>query len=165
MVHSKHSISVDASRKTFKKFLLSKGLRVTNRRLFIFDAANHQTHHFTAEELIDHSCTIDKSISRATVYRTIPLLVQSGVIREINVGHDHKYYITNKETDTFQAQLICNDCEKIFETDAPFMEWYGKAVSKKLGMEVTTQRLQVEAACTEYRKSHFCRKKSGVTEP
>ena len=50
---------------------------------------------------------------------------------------------------TFQAQVICLDCDKIFEIDAPFMEWYGKTVADKLALEVETQRLQVSAHCTE----------------
>ena len=43
--------------------------------------------------------------------------------------------------------MICVDCEKIFEIDAPFMEWYGQTVASKLGLEIVDQRLQVSARC------------------
>ena len=49
----------------------------------------------------------------------------------------------NRNTRAFQAQVICVDCEKIFEIDAPFMEWYGQTVASKLGLEVVDQRLQM----------------------
>ncbi|MFU8847958.1 MAG: Fur family transcriptional regulator [Opitutales bacterium] len=132
---------------TFKDFLASKGLRVTNQRLAIFDAAYAYSDHFTAEDLLDKAREIDSSVSRATVYRALPILTESGLIREVDVGRDYKFYMANKNATTFQAQVICLDCDKIFEIDAPFMEWYGKTVAEKLGLQVESQRLQVSARC------------------
>lgn len=134
-------------RETFKDFLASKGLRVTNQRLAIFDAAYGHEDHFTAEDLLENARRIDDSVSRATVYRALPIMTESGLIREVDVGRDYKFYMANKNAATFQAQVICLDCDKILEIDAPFMEWYGKTVADKLGLEVESQRLQVSARC------------------
>jgi Fur family ferric uptake transcriptional regulator len=134
-------------RETFKDFLASKGLRVTNQRLAIFDAAYNHSDHFTAEDLLENARQIDDSVSRATVYRALPILTESGLIREVDVGRDYKFYMANKNATTFQAQVICLDCDKIYEIDAPFMEWYGKTVAEKLGLTVESQRLQVSAHC------------------
>jgi Fe2+ or Zn2+ uptake regulation protein len=135
-------------RETFKDFLASKGLRVTNQRLAIFDAAYDHPDHFTAEDLLENARQIDDSVSRATVYRALPILTESGLIREVDVGRDYKFYMANKNATTFQAQVICLDCDKIYEIDAPFMEWYGKTVAEKLGLTVESQRLQVSARCS-----------------
>ncbi len=147
-------------RETFKDFLTSKGLRVTNQRLAIFDAAYEHPDHFTAEDLLDRAREIDDSVSRATVYRALPILTESGLIREVDVGRDYKFYMANKNATTFQAQVICQDCDKIFEIDAPFMEWYGKTVADKLALNVESQRLQVTARCEELRATGVC-KRSG----
>mgnify|MGYP001078062713 CR=1 FL=1 len=147
-------------KETFKDFLTSKGLRVTNQRLAIFDAAQEQTDHFTAEDLLDRSREIDDSVSRATVYRALPILTESGSIREVDVGRDYKFYMANRSATAFQAQVICTDCEKIFEIDAPFMEWYGKTVAEKLALNVQDQRLQVTAKCEELKAAGIC-KRSG----
>ncbi len=152
----KKILDIDGIRETFKEFLTSKGLRVTNQRLAIFDAAYQYEDHFTAEDLLDKSRKIDNSVSRATVYRALPILTESNLIREVDVGRDYKFYMANKKANTFQAQVICLDCEKIFEIDAPFMEWYGKTVADKLALEVDTQRLQVSAHCTELRTANLC---------
>ncbi|MGE9293510.1 MAG: Fur family transcriptional regulator [Puniceicoccales bacterium] len=144
---SEQSVEIENPRDTFKKFLVSKGLRVTNQRMAIFDAAFELNDHFTAEDLLDRSRQLDDSVSRATVYRSLPILTESGLIREIDVGHDNKYYHSNRQARTFQAQVICEDCGKIFEVDAPFMEWYGKTVCDKLNMKPESQRLQVTAHC------------------
>lgn len=139
------TLIVDKPLETFKDFLSARGFRVTNQRLAIFEAAFNHPEHYTAEDLLDSSRAIDSSVSRATVYRTLPILVESNLVREVDVGRDFKYYMANKETKTFQAQVICAETDTIYEVDAPFMEWYGKAVAEKLGMEPISQRLQVIA--------------------
>lgn len=134
-------------KKAFKQFLISKGLRVTKERFVILEASFNHSEHFTAEELLLNSKALDGSVSRATIYRTLPLLIESGLVREVDVGRDYKYYMAEKGTKTFQTQVVCTDCDKIFEVDAPFMEWYGKTVSDKLGMAPLSQRLQINSAC------------------
>ena len=100
--------------------------------------------------------SLDETVSRATIYRCLPLLVESGVVRKVDVGHDNKFYALNDTTETFKAQVICEDCDRIFDVDAPFMEWYGKNVSEKLGLHAKDQRLQVHAKCPNYGKSGAC---------
>ena len=147
-------------RETFKKYLVSNGLRVTNQRIAIFDAAYSYPGHFTAEDLLDRSREIDDSVSRATVYRSLPILTESSLIREVDVGRDYKFYMANKDAKAFQAQVICLDCDKIFEIDAPFMEWYGKTVADKLELDVESQRLQVTARCTVQKLQGACNRSS-----
>lgn len=155
---SSESPNSESIRETFKDFLNSKGLRVTNQRLAIFDAAYEHPDHFTAEDLLDRAREIDDSVSRATVYRALPILTESGLIREVDVGRDYKFYMANRNANTFQAQVICMDCDKIFEIDAPFMEWYGKTVADKLKLNVESQRLQVTARCSELQASGSCQR-------
>ena len=154
------TISINKVKDTFKEFLVSKGLRVTNQRLAIFDAAYTCEDHFTAEDLLERVRKIDSSVSRATVYRALPVLTESNLIREVDIGKDYKFYMANKKAHAFQAQVICLDCDKIFEIDAPFMEWYGKTVADKLALEVSNQRLQVSARCVELVAANVC-KRSG----
>lgn len=141
----------------FKSYLSKSGFRVTNQRLAIFEAAHCCDQHFTAEDLLEQARAIDNSVSRATVYRTLPILTESELVREVDVGKDYKYYMANRESNPFQAQVICVNCDKIFEIDAPFMEWYGKTVAEKLGLEVVSQRLQVTARCPRQEGVSICK--------
>jgi Fur family ferric uptake transcriptional regulator len=142
----------------FKEHLAKEGLRVTNQRQAIFDVIFAAESHFTAEDLLTLSRERDSSISRATIYRTLPLLVDCELVREIDVGKDYKYYMAVKCEAVFKAQVICTDCDQIFEVDAPFMEWYGKTVSEKLGLEVSSQRLQVHGSCIAKKEGKRCTK-------
>ena len=150
-------MSIPAAREKFRHFLTEKGLRVTNQRLAIFDAAFAQPEHFTAEQLLDFARVIDDSVSRATVYRTLPIMTESALLREVDIGSGEKYYRPNTGSATSQvAQVVCVDCDKIFEISAPFMEWYGATVSSKLGLTPVSQRLQVTAQCDSFRRSGTC---------
>jgi Fur family ferric uptake transcriptional regulator len=153
-------VSNDAARDKFKSHLATKGLRVTNQRLAIFEAAFAQRDHFTAEELLDHARAIDDSVSRATVYRTLPIMTESALLREVDIGKNLKYYRPNADNNTQVAQVICMDCDKIFEISAPFMEWYGNSVSTKLGLTPVTQRLQVSAHCDNFRRTGACKNRN-----
>ena len=54
------------------------------------------------------------------------------------------------------AQVVCLDCDRIFEIGAPFMSWYGNSVSSKLGLTPVSQRLQVSARCDALRDTGTC---------
>ena len=150
----------DATREQFKSYLSKKGLRVTNQRLAIFDAAFAQADHFTAESLLDHAREIDDSVSRATVYRTLPIMTESALLREVDIGTGEKFYLRNPKNNAQMAQVVCMDCDRIFEISAPFMEWYGSTVSSKLGLTPVSQRLQVSAHCNLLRDQGTCKNKA-----
>lgn len=152
-------VSVDAARQKFQAYLSQKGLRVTSQRLAIFDAAFAQKEHFTAEELLDHARAIDDSVSRATVYRTLPIMTESALLREVDIGKGEKFYLASSGS-TQVAQVYCVDCDKIYEISAPFMEWYGSTVSSKLGLRPISQRLQVSAQCMAFRDRGACPNRS-----
>ncbi len=148
-------MSVEAARAKFQSYPSEKGLRVTSQRLAIFDAAFAQKEHFTAEDLLEHARKIDDSVSRATVYRTLPIMTESALLREVDIGRGEKLYLAATGS-TQVAQVVCVDCDRIFEISAPFMEWYGSTVSSKLGLKPVSQRLQVSAQCIAFRERGSC---------
>lgn len=150
-------MSLSAARDSFRAFLSRKGLRATAQRFAILDAALAQSEHFTAEQLLDYARKIDDSVARATIYRTLPLMTECALLREVDIGTGEKYYRTNRNGgDTQVAQVVCLDCDRIFEISAPFMSWYGSTVSSKLGLTPVTQRLQVSAHCNVFRETGAC---------
>ena len=152
-------VSTPEARETFEKYLRLKGLRVTEQRKAIFETAVAQKEHFTAEELLDRVRAVPKAkyVSRATVYRTLPVMTESALLREVDIGSGEKFYMPNAGRSTQVAQVVCLDCDRIFEISAPFMEWYGSTVSSKIGLTPVSQRLQVSARCDSLRQTGACR--------
>src|SRR2546425_11744000 len=83
------------AKRRFMDFLAQKNLRLTAQRQAIIETAFSTRQHFTAEQLLEWSRRRDKSVSRATVYRTLPLLTESGLVREMDFGKDYKFYDPN----------------------------------------------------------------------
>jgi hypothetical protein len=76
---------------------------------------------------------IDRSVSRATVYRTLPLLVECGVLKEMDFGKDYKFYDPNYAEHPHHNHIICQDCEKIVEFESEKLEKLESEISEKLG--------------------------------
>src|SRR5689334_25167172 len=103
----------NAAKQKFLAFLEQKNLRITAQRRAIIDTVFSTEEHFTAEQLLGWSRQRDKSVSRATVYRTLPLLIESGLVREMDFVKDYKFYDPNYADHPNHNHIICNDCEMI----------------------------------------------------
>ena len=155
----------DADRKCAKRrfmdFLAQKNLRLTAQRQAIIETAFGTQKHFTAEQLLAWSRRRDKSVSRATVYRTLPLLTESGLVREMDFGKDYKFYDPNYAEHPHHNHIICQDCEKIVEFESEKIEKLENEISHRLGFAVRAHRLQITASCEELKKLGACKKKGG----
>src|SRR5206468_8779923 len=117
----------------FIDFLAQKNLRLTAQRQAIVNSAFSTRQHFTAEQLLDWSRRRDKSVSRATVYRTLPLLTESGLVREMDFGKDYKFYDPNYAQHPNHSHFICQDCDKIVEFESDKIARLESEISPKLG--------------------------------
>src|SRR2546421_11331658 len=147
------------AKKRFIDFLERKNLRLTAQRQAIVQTAFSTRQHFTAEQLLEWSRERDKTVSRATVYRTLPLLTESGLVREMDFGKDHKFYDPNYAHRPHHNHIICQDCDKIVEFESDKIEKIENEISHRLGFSVKAHRLQITAACEELKKLGACKKK------
>jgi len=147
------------AKKKFMEFLGGKNLRITSQRQVIIDTAFSTDEHFTAEQLLEWSRKKDRSVSRATVYRTLPLLTESGLVREMDFGKDHKFYDPNYAHHPNHNHIICQDCEKIVEFDSEKIDKLEDEISHRLGFSIKTHRLQITGSCDELKKLGACKKK------
>lgn len=142
-------------------FLQLKGLRRTSQREVIIQAAFGTTDHFTAEELWEKARDIDPSTSRATLYRTLSLLVESGMLREIDLGRDQKCYDPNFIDHPHHNHLICTDCQKVIEFEDPHLEVLEDCITRRLGFSPSNKGVRVEASCDILRETGKCERRSG----
>src|SRR6476660_2354596 len=123
-------------KRRFIDFLTQKNLRLTSQRQAIIDSVFSTEQHFTAEQLLEWSRQRDRTVSRATVYRTLPLLTESGLVREMDFGKDYKFYDPNYADHPNHSHLICQDCEKIVEFESEKIDQLESEISHKLGFAV-----------------------------
>ena len=146
-------------RERIYEFLSTKGLRKTVQRDAIIEAAFGTTEHYTAEELLVMSKKIEPSVSRATVYRTLPLLVECGVLKEMDFGKDYKFYDPNYIDHPAHNHLICVDCSKIVEFEDRNMDTLENCITKRLGFSPANKIVRIEATCDELKAKGVCSNK------
>ena len=146
-------------RKRIYDFIAQRGLRKTTQRDAIIEAAFSTTEHYTAEELLLMARKVDRSVSRATVYRTLPLLVECGVLKEMDFGKDYKFYDPNYVEHPHHMHLICQDCNKIVEFEDQHIELLEDCITKRLGFSPASKSVRIEATCDQLKSMGACKNK------
>src|SRR3989338_5610565 len=100
--------------KLFSDFLDKKDLKLTSQRRTILHTALGTNGHFSAERLLELSKKRDRTISKATVYRTLALLKKSRILEEQDFGDGRKIYERGLER-RHHDHLICIKCGRIIE--------------------------------------------------
>ena len=137
-------------------FIERKGLRRTGQRDKIARAVFSKDEHFTAEELYDRVRRSDSGISRATVYRTLSLLVEADLLREIDLGENQTTYDPNFLDKPSHNHLVCIDCGKVVEFEDAHIDLLNDCVTRRLGFKPVRQTLKIEANCEQLRKNGRC---------
>ncbi len=98
----------------FSGFLKGQGLKWTRSRQEVLEQALALEGHFEAEELAFHLREKGSRVSKATVYRTLPLLVRSGFLKEAIHGEKHQHY-EHVHRAGRHDHLVCVKCGRIEE--------------------------------------------------
>jgi len=146
----------DAIREKLEEFIRRKGLRRTGQRDRIVAEVFSKDEHFSADELFERVRRADKNASRATVYRTLALLVEADLLRMIDLGDDHATYDPNFHDKPAHNHLVCIDCGKVVEFEDPGIEVMSDCVTRRLGFQAVRQSLKIEATCEQLRKNGRC---------
>ena len=137
-----------------------KGLRMTHPRQVILDAAfSDQGAHFTADELFEKARSLDNRASRATLYRTLSLLVDSGLLHEIDLGKGVTSYDPNFIDSPDHNHLICIDCSEVIEFEDQHISVLGDCVTRRLGFTPANKTIQIKANCEILRRTGSCEHK------
>jgi Fur family ferric uptake transcriptional regulator len=150
----------ETTRKRLESFLEKKGLRKTIQRQAIIEAAFGTDAHFTAEELLEMSKERDSTVSRATIYRTLPLLCASGLLKELDLGKDHKVYDPNYSKSPDHNHIICNDCDKIVEFTSEEMSALEGKITHQFGFQLASQKVQLHGSCEQLKQFGACENKT-----
>ena len=135
----------------FREFLEQKGMRSTPEREAILAEIFAHHDHFDVEELIMRLRHQGLRVSRASVYRTMPLLVESGLVQEVFIedGHMHYEHIYGHE---HHCHLRCLGCRKIIEFRNAAVEEVEKRIGQDHQFEITGHKLEIYGYCQACRE-------------
>lgn len=135
----------------FTAFLSEKALRMTTQRELILKTFCRQKEHVTAEQLYDILKKIDKTIGHATVYRTLKLLTEAGIARELNFGEGSVRYEPELDRQ-HHDHLVCLKCGENIEFLDEEIEALQNRVVTKYGYELVDHSLNLYGVCPKCRK-------------
>jgi Fur family ferric uptake transcriptional regulator len=144
MVHQKE-------KEIFENYIRSKNLRHSEKRILILDAFLRTEEHLTAEELYRLVQKKNPSIGTATIYRTLKLLCESGLCRELRLDdgstrYEHLYGHEHHD------HLICTSCGRLMEVLDPEIEKLQEKLAKTRGFQIRSHKLEIYGICRRCRQ-------------
>ena len=135
----------------FQAFLSAQGLKLTRERTALVREIFGTHYHFEADELLFTMKEKSLKISRATIYRTLELLVKSGLVRRVHLGEDH-YHYEHVRGDSHHDHLICTTCGTVIEFHDPQLEARQHQICDRKKFTPTFHNLQILGICEACQK-------------
>jgi len=136
----------------FHEFLQTRSLKSTTQRdLIVKEIFSAPHHHFSAEELLNTVREKDPTISRATVYRTLSLLLESKMLDELDIGKGHKYFEPMFGV-SHHDHLICLSCGKIVEFKNQKIEQIQDQITARYNFQMVYHTHKIFGLCGHCRK-------------
>jgi Fur family peroxide stress response transcriptional regulator len=129
--------------------LKQNGLKVTPQRLAIINVLQNTKEHPSAETIYKKLSADFPAMSLATVYKTLEMLKNIGLVQELNVGEGSFRYDANVKS---HPHLICVSCNRVDDLDEDVLKDLLKEVNKHTDYLLTGQKLYFYGYCPECRK-------------
>jgi Fur family transcriptional regulator, ferric uptake regulator len=131
----------------FLRFLRGRGQRVTGERLALFEEIFSHHGHIDAEELLATMRARGAKISRATVYRNLDLLVDSGLARKQLLGDRRFLYEHVHGGQGQHDHLVCTGCGRVVEFVSPGIAALQGEICRAHGFVPGRHTLQISGLC------------------
>lgn len=140
----------EQARDAFREYLREHNLPVTAQRLAIADAVLSSGRHVSAEDVQDELSRAGAAAGTATVYRTLEVLVRSGLVVERDFGEGFKRFEAARDV-PHHEHLICTVCGKVTEFRDERLERMTTVLAETHGFTRQRHRLVIHGQCAECR--------------
>lgn len=136
--------------------LRNTGIRVTKQRKAILEVLiNRNGNHLCAEEICQKAAETEPGLGLATVYRTLALFEEAGIVRSTDFGDGRARYELADVASHHHHHLICVSCGRIEEVEQDLLQQIESDVEMRHGFSVTNHLLKLYGLCKN------CRDKTG----
>lgn len=135
-------------KQVFSEHIQKAGLRHTGQRDLILEIFLRTEEHLSSEDLYWLVHKEDASVGHTTVYRTLKLLTDAGLAREVRFG-DGKTYYEHHYNHEHHDHMICTDCGKVVEFFSPEIEELQEKVAAQYGFKLTHHSMRILGLCEE----------------
>jgi Fur family ferric uptake transcriptional regulator len=135
-----------------QRSLAQRGVRLTRQRKILLDLLDKTGLHLDAERLYQLAKEKDPKLNRVTVYRTLKLLKEGGLVDELDLMHqkgEQHYYETRRKQE--HAHIICLGCGKVEEFFGEPLQRLRKQIETHFGFQIVLARTEVGGYCSHCR--------------
>lgn len=141
-------VKFKVERAIFLEHIQAQGLRRTGQRDLILDIFLSTEEHLTSEDLYGLVHKKDPNVGLTTVYRTLKLLTEAGLAREVRFGDNRTYY-EHHYNHEHHDHMICTDCGKVIEFFSPAIEDLQDQMASNFDFRPTHHSLRLWGVCSE----------------
>ncbi len=134
----------------FRSHLHQHRLPVTHQREEIAMALFESEHHLSVDDLAGLLRGRGEHVGKATIYRTLNLLVQADLARELDFGEGFKRY-EHQAGEARHDHLICTDCGKVTRFSRDALDDLQDEIATALGFTAQSRHLKIYGLCSECR--------------
>jgi Fur family ferric uptake transcriptional regulator len=134
----------------FRDFMEDKGFHVTRQRLSIAGLLSEMESHPTIDELHDNLREIEPSVGQATVYRTLKLLKDAGLVMELRIDDGATRFETASPHKT-HGHLVCRNCGIVVEIQISTLKKAQAELAQEHGFTLDVQANCVYGLCPDCR--------------
>jgi Fur family ferric uptake transcriptional regulator len=134
---------------SWQAVLRSKGYRLTPQRELVLQAVKHLTHG-TPDEVLTEVQRTASGVNVSTVYRTLELLEELGLVTHTHLGHGAPTYHAVSE-DAGHLHLVCRDCGRVIETPVEVADSMVEVLSRRYGFETDVTHVALFGRCADCR--------------
>src|SRR6202162_2094228 len=134
---------------SIKGSLREKGVRLTRQRELLLGLIDKSGEHLDAERLFQLAKEQDPKLNRVTVYRTLKLLKQGGLVDELDLMHyggDQHYYETRMKQE--HSHVICLRCGKVEEFFGEPLQRLRRQIESHFAFQILLARTEVGGYCS-----------------
>jgi Fur family ferric uptake transcriptional regulator len=133
--------------------LKSKEYKLTPQRMTILKVfMENAVGHVSAEELYSMVKKENPDVGLATVYRTLDLLAELGILMKMDFGDGKARFELSDREVHHHHHLICLNCGKVQEFDIDLLEALEESINSKTGFEVVDHRLKFYGYCGDCKR-------------
>lgn len=140
--------------------LKAAGKRITPQRKMVLailaqacgaqQAGHLASGHLDAYDIYERGRRLDANLSLSTVYRTLSVLKEAGVVHELHLDDEHHHYELDNKEEHFH--LVCLACGRVIEVDSAAFAKAATAASEVHGFEIIGTQVELAGYCVDCRQ-------------
>lgn len=149
----------------FGRYLREQGLPVTQQRQAVAEVVFGSDEHLSVDDIEGRLRAEGDRIGKATIYRTLDLLVRSRLVAEHDFGEGFKRYEHRLSRQPEHEHLICTECGAVHEFKSREVQEIKREMSERFGFRTVRHKLEMYGLCRSCQEAGVEPEEDGLTCP